>query len=120
MAKKKLRKIVIGEHDYLWGIKTEYLAKKIDYPDYDAHITFTAYIEGYKNTPLIIHFLTWESLYGNPLTSGCGKFNLHLPSVVKVLILGGISEGWDGRQSSLILEDGKPILECGGYNVSKI
>ncbi|EDN66448.1 hypothetical protein BGP_4980 [Beggiatoa sp. PS] len=43
-----------------------------------------------------------------------------MPSVVKVLILGGISEGWDGRQSSLILEDGKPILERGGYNVLKI
>jgi hypothetical protein len=120
MAKKKLRKIVIGGHDYLWGVKTEYIRKQRDYPDYETHITFSAYLEGYKNTPLIIHFLTWESVSGNPLTSGCGEFSLHWPSVVKVLILGGISEGWDGRQTRLTIEDGQHILERGGYNVSEI
>lgn len=117
MAKSKLRRLKIGDDSFLWTVKTSYLPRAATMIDYPVHVKFTAFLETYKTTALHIHFHTSATVAGNWLTSGIGEINLHLPSFARLLILGGMEQGWKASRQTLTIEDGLPILKRAGNSI---
>jgi hypothetical protein len=121
MTKNKLRSIIIDEKKYLWNIKTRYILMDESIVEYETEVDFKAYVNGYKNNPLIINFRIWEDpVSGNPLTGGIGEVNMNKPSIAKLLILEGLAKGWVGQEKKLVIYDGKQILRNAGIDISKI
>lgn len=122
MGKNKLRLISIEGKEYLWKVETGYELIDESTREYKTHVHFTCYLHGHKNTPLIIKFVTWECpVGGNPLTSSSAtNINLNKPSMARLLILGGIKEGWNGQHMRQVVENGKIILENAGINTKEI
>lgn len=121
MTKNKLRSIIIDEKKYLWNVKTKYSPIDVSIVEYETKVSFTAYVNGYKNYPLIINFRTWEDpVSGNPLTSGIGEVNMNKPSMAKLLILEGLAMGWVGQEKEFVIYDGKQILKNADIDVRKI
>lgn len=118
MAKSKLRRLKIGDDSFRWTVKTSYLPRTDMEADYPVHVKFTAFLEGYKTTALHIHFHTSATVAGNWLTSGIGEINLHLPSFARLLILGGMEQGWQAQRQTFSIEDGLPILKRAGYGIN--
>ncbi|PXX39696.1 hypothetical protein [Undibacterium pigrum] len=117
MAKSKLRRLKIGDNNFLWTVKALYLPRTDVTADYPVQVKFTAFLESYKTTALHIHFKTSSTVAGNWLTSGIGEVNLHLPSFARLLIVGGMEQGWQARYQTLNIENGLPILRRAGYNI---
>ena len=129
MAKKKLRKIHVDGDDYLYRFNTSY--GRTDDPSNPWHCrdTFIAYLEGQKQSPLNIHFTTWEDpAIGGPLRTGLpivlgkeetGGVNLHAPKWAAELIRGARKQGWkpenERKRSPFVIADGLALLEKIGH-----
>ncbi len=92
--------------------------------NYETHVRFAAYLEGYRATPLVIKFLTWEDpIGGNPLTSSCADLaNLNKPSLIRKLILYGLSKAWKPaiKGGHLTIENGIAVLSEIGIDTREI
>lgn len=118
-----LRKITVEDNVYLYKTKTEFgLNTEI------AKFEITIFLDGYKQTPLKISFITWEDLYaGNPLNTGImltklstkekEVVNLNRPKFIREFILYGLKMGWNGKDK-LEFIDGLKMLMSLGYDVS--
>lgn len=93
-----------------------------------ATFRITIFLDGYKQTPLIIDFVTWEDLYaGNPLKTGVKLMNLgtneeefvnlNRPKYIRECILYGIKMGWTG-ENRIEPIDGLKMLISLDYDVS--
>lgn len=118
-----LRRITVEDNVYVYksitgfGLTTELATSEI-----------TIFLEGFKQTPLKITFITWEDLYaGNPLNNGINLIklgtkkeefvNLNRPKYIRECILYGLKMGWNG-QNKVESIDGLEILTSLGFDVS--
>ncbi|WP_428232075.1 hypothetical protein [Flavobacterium sp.] len=117
-----LRKITVEDTVYLYkcvvgfAINTEIATFEI-----------TIFLNGYKQTPLKISFITWEDLYaGNPLKTGVKLtklstkqeelVNFNKPKYIRECILDGLKTGWKGKNKAAFI-DGLEFLKALGYDV---
>ncbi|WP_342328094.1 hypothetical protein [Pedobacter sp. FW305-3-2-15-E-R2A2] len=100
--KNKLRKIIIDNSKYLYTVTDKYHSETETNT-----LTLKVFLEGYKQSPLIIDFLTSDHYYmGQVLKSGISLenkktdstdiININEPGLVRKLILQGIKNGWTG------------------------
>ena len=111
--KNKLRKIIIDNSKYLYTVTDKY------HPETETNtLTLKVFLEGYKQSPLIIDFLTADDYYmGQVLKSGVSLenkktnstdiININEPGLIRKLILQGIKNDWTGitkidKQNGLI------------------
>lgn len=123
--KKKLRKIIVGEHTYLYSLTNSIYLET--FPDF---VLLKIFLEGHKKTPLSIYFyMQHDYLGGFPLTTGTKLrhketnseeiVNLHQPKYIRKLILLGREKGWTG-DNLLEKQDGLAYLSELGYEIEKI
>lgn len=119
--KNKLRKITIDNSKYLWLVTGKYHSETETNT-----LTLKVFLEGYKQSPLLIEFLTLDHYYvGQVLNSGISLINkktnstdvvnINEPGFVRKLILKGIKAGWTGM-SKIDKQDGLQYLEELGYD----
>lgn len=100
--KNKLRKITIDNSKYLYTLTDKYHSETETNT-----LTLKVFLEGYKQSPLIIEFLTCDHYYmGQVLKSGVALenkktnstdiININQPGFIRKLILQGIKNGWTG------------------------
>jgi len=122
--KDKLRKIVINEVEYVYLITGKYLGND------RSKLTVRIYLSGYKQTPLIIEFVTPDDSYCGPLlntgiclknkqTGTIDKVNLNEPKYIRQLILSGLIKGWTG-ENKMPKQDGIQYLKELGYEVEPL
>jgi hypothetical protein len=119
--KNKLRKITINQLVYFYVVSDKYhLGTETN------TLTIKIYLVGFKQTPLIIEFLTIEHYYvGQVLKSGVlllnkktntsDRINLNEPKHIRELILIGIKKGWTGV-NKLEIQNGLSYLNELGYD----
>ncbi|SIO38912.1 hypothetical protein SAMN05421769_4055 [Chryseobacterium scophthalmum] len=102
IMKNKLRRITIEDLVYLYSVTDKYhLGTETN------TLTVKVFLEGRKQTPLIIEFLTLDHYHmGQILKSGVeltntikntnDKININEPKYIKELILQGRKNGWVG------------------------
>lgn len=118
---KKLREIVIDEAVYLWRLKTAYTEVDPACREYRARVNLTVYLEGMKNTPLIVNFDVPDDPYlGTGITSSANDQNINRPAYVRMLIEEGIEKGWSPEEGGFELEGGIDILRKHGFNIIEI
>jgi len=120
MGKKKLRKIVVDGTPYLWAFRPGYIQPDPTVRDYLCSDQFLAYVEGHKNNPVRIRFITREyPIAGGPLRcdgplllddSESLRANLHTPKWAAVLIRLALKQGWQAQSAPLTLENGTALL----------
>ena len=122
MAKRKVRRIVIDGENYLWRFVPGYEQTGSPGNPYQCHDIFTAYLEGYKASPLQIHFTTWEdAVIGGPLRTGApinlndpnsAQFNLHAPKDAAETIRQALKLGWQPKTTSIpfVIKNGSQLL----------
>lgn len=109
--KKKLRKIVISHETYLWKIETKYVQLNSEIRDFTAKITVTVYREGFRNSPLKVHFETVsDPIIGTVLTSHAFPENLYKPSNIETIITKAIQQGWDHTAGSFTIRNGLDLI----------
>lgn len=119
--KNKLRKITINNLKYLWLVTDQYHSETETNT-----LTLKVFLEGNKQHPLIIDFLTMDHYYmGQVLKSGIALINkktnsadvvnINEPGFVRKLILLGIKNGWAGI-NKIDKQDGLRYLEELGYD----
>ena len=123
--KAKLSKIVVEKEEYLYALNEAYFTDP-----QRSTFTLKIYLSGYKQTPLVIEFLTLIHYYGGqPLKSGIllpntlsqttEVVNLNEPKYIKKLILQGRINGWNGN-NTVPKQDGFIYLQQLGYEVDSI
>jgi hypothetical protein len=123
--KTKLRRIHIESKDYRYSVSNRYYTK-----NETNVLTIRIYLDGNKNTPLIIEFLTLDHYsMGQVLGSGVNlenittntpdRINIHEPKRIKYLILQGMKNGWTGY-NKLQTQDGIKYLNDLGYKTNVI
>ena len=104
---------------YLYTRMYKYIPMPGPYKDHAPQASIRIFVEGRKNTPLVITFLRWEN--GMRLTRAGDDendiFNINLPATVRKLILHGSSKGWDGEEK-MEIENGLAIAKELGYDTS--
>ena len=124
--KQKLRKLIHKEKEYLYRINTAYNTKK----DNTSLLSVRIFLEGEKNTPLCINFITIEDKYmGQPLNGNINllnkntqtkeTINLNEPKYIPKLIDWGEEQGWKGDNKIPPL-NGLLFLELLGYDIAPI
>ena len=124
--KQKLRKLIHKEKEYLYRINTAYNTKKDNTSLLSVHI----FLEGEKNTPLCINFITIEDKYmGQPLNGNISLLNkntqtkeiinLNEPKYIPKLIDWAEEQGWKGDNKIPPL-NGLLFLELLGYDIAPI
>ena len=124
--KQKLRKLIHKEKEYLYRINTAYNTKK----DNTSLLSVRIFLEGEKNTPLCIDFITIEDKYmGQPLNGNINllnkntqtkeTINLNEPKYIPKLIDWGEEQGWKGDNKIPPL-NGLLFLELLGYDIAPI
>ena len=124
--KQKLRKLIHKEKEYLYRINTVYNTKK----DNTSLLSVRIFLEGEKNTPLCINFITIEDKYmGQPLNGNISLLNkntqtkeiinLNEPKYIPKLIDWGEEQGWKGDNKIPPL-NGLLFLELLGYDIAPI
>ena len=124
--KQKLRKLIHKEKEYLYRINTVYNTKK----DSTSLLSVRIFLEGEKNTPLCINFITIEDKYmGQPLNGNISLLNkntqtkeiinLNEPKYIPKLIDCGEEQGWKGDNKIPPL-NGLLFLELLGYDIAPI
>jgi len=122
--KKKLRKIVIENIEYVYAMDRKNLEREISI------LTVRVYLKKRKQTPLIIEFKTIIVDYygGNVLNSGIylqndaneiEEININEPQIIRRLILSGLKNGWTGY-NEIGIQDGILYLNELGYNTNII
>ena len=116
----KLRKIIIDDLEYLYGMGTKYnLATET------STLTVKIFLNGQKQTPLVIEFLTIDHYYfgqvlsfgiilTNRITNTADKVNLNQPKYIRELILLGRKKGWKGN-NKIETQNGLDYLTELGY-----
>ncbi|BAY29756.1 hypothetical protein NIES2107_16000 [Nostoc carneum NIES-2107] len=102
----------------MWRFSTRYIKTNDIINPYQCYDTFTAYLEGYKSTPLRINFVTYEDpWFGGPLR--CGETNLHRPKFACVFIKEALKYGWNPAKDCkpLIIEKGNEFFTKMGYQI---
>lgn len=123
--KNKLRKIVIDNQEYLYLITNRFHAGT----DMST-LTVKVFLSGYKQTPLIVEFLTLNDYYvGQPLKSGIKLMNrntnsehvvnLNEPGFIRQLILQGQQNGWSGT-NTIETQNGLGYLEEWGFETDRL
>ena len=124
--KQKLRKLIHKEKEYLYRINTVYNTKK----DSTSLLSVRIFLEGEKNTPLCINFITIDDKYmGQPLNGNISLLNkntqtkeiinLNEPKYIPKLIDWGEEQGWKGDNKIPPL-NGLLFLELLGYDIAPI
>ena len=124
--KQKLRKLIHKDKEYLYRINTAYNTKK----DNTSLLSVRIFLEGEKNTPLCINFITIEDKYmGQPLNGNISllnkntqtkeTINLNEPKYIPKLIDWGEEQGWKGDNKIPPL-NGLLFLELLGYDIAPI
>ncbi len=124
--KQKLRKLIHKDKEYLYRINTVYNTKK----DNTSLLSVRIFLEGEKNTPLCIDFITIDDKYmGQPLngniillnknTQTKETINLNEPKYIPKLIDWGEEQGWKGDNKIPPL-NGLLFLELLGYDIAPI
>ena len=124
--KQKLRKLIHKDKEYLYRINTVYNTKK----DSTSLLSVRIFLEGEKNTPLCINFITIEDKYmGQPLNGNISLLNkntqtkeiinLNEPKYIPKLIDWGEEQGWKGDNKIPPL-NGLLFLELLGYDIAPI
>ena len=124
--KQKLRKLIHKDKEYLYRINTAYNTKK----DSTSLLSVRIFLEGEKNTPLCINFITIEDKYmGQPLNGNINllnkntqtkeTINLNEPKYIPKLIDWGEEQGWKGDNKIPPL-NGLLFLELLGYDIAPI
>ena len=124
--KQKLRKLIHKDKEYLYRINTVYNTKK----DNTSLLSVRIFLEGEKNTPLCINFITIEDKYmGQPLNGNISLLNkntqtkeiinLNEPKYIPKLIDWGEEQGWKGDNKIPPL-NGLLFLELLGYDIAPI
>ncbi len=124
--KQKLRKLIHKDKEYLYRINTAYNTKK----DSTSLLSVRIFLEGEKNTPLCIDFITIEDKYmGQPLNGNINllnkntqtkeTINLNEPKYIPKLIDWGEEQGWKGDNKIPPL-NGLLFLEVLGYDIAPI
>ena len=124
--KQKLRKLIHKDKEYLYRINTAYNTKK----DNTSLLSVRIFLEGEKNTPLCIDFITIEDKYmGQPLNGNISLLNkntqtkeiinLNEPKYIPKLIDWGEEQGWKGDNKIPPL-NGLLFLELLGYDIAPI
>lgn len=101
--KKNIRKITVNEKLYFYKVESKY------YGDNVAIVTLRINLEGYRNTPCLMHFKCFEGNDdGASLYVGVSLFNvhtqlveyvtLHRPYFVRLCILKALAQGWDASK----------------------
>ena len=124
--KQKLRKLIHKDKEYLYRINTVYNTKK----DNTSLLSVRIFLEGEKNTPLCIDFITIDDKYmGQPLNGNINllnkntqtkeTINLNEPKYIPKLIDWGEEQGWKGDNKIPPL-NGLLFLELLGYDIAPI
>jgi len=124
--KQKLRKLIHKGKEYLYRINTAYNTKK----DSTSLLSVRIFLEGEKNTPLCIDFITIDDKYmGQPLNGNINllnkntqtkeTINLNEPKYIPKLIDWAEEQGWKGDNKISPL-NGLLFLEFLGYDIAPI
>ncbi|NOU70292.1 hypothetical protein GC098_02370 [Paenibacillus sp. LMG 31458] len=119
--KKKTRRIIVGEKEYLYLIKQEYRQNS-------SNISLKIFLKGLKNLTCTFLFCTWDDpITGSPLlvgvdlknkeTNNTENYNLHYPRTIRDFILYGLENGWTG-ENIIEFQDGLYIISEMGYDIS--
>lgn len=119
MARKKLRNVTVDGATYLWRLETRYVRSANH--DLHARTTFVVYLEGYRNSPGRVVFVTLaDPMAGAPLKIGYAfaladsqvvRMNLHEPRHVASIIRMLRKLGWDATSPGLFaVSDGNRHL----------
>lgn len=118
--KNKLRKIVVNNLEHLYSIAYQYHSATET-----TTLTVKVFLKDYKQTPLIIEFLTFDDYYmGHPLKFGMKlmnkikgsqeEVNLNEPKYINQLIVLGRKNGWSGI-NTIEKQNGLSYLEELGF-----
>lgn len=123
--KNPIRKITIGETQYLYIVTSRYSAE-----NNTNTLKIKIFLEGYKATPLVLDFVCEDDYYmGNLLKTGVSLFNhftqkeeivnLNEPKNIRKIILLALKKGWDGKNKST-LQNGMNYLTEMGYEIQSL
>lgn len=124
--KQKLRKLIHKDKEYLYRVDTVYNRKK----DQNSLLSVRIFLNGEKNTPLCVDFITVEDAFmGQPLNGNIkllnkttqteDLINLNEPKYIPKLIDWGTEQGWTGTQKIAAL-NGLLFLQSLGYDTLPI
>lgn len=119
--KKKTRKIIVGENEYLYVIDQKYNQQL-------SNISLKISLKVLKNITCTFFFCTWDDpITGSPLLVGTSltnkdtnkieKYNLHNPRTIRDFILYGLENGWTGK-NVIEFQDGLDIIGKMRYDIS--
>lgn len=123
--KNKLRKITVNAVEYLYLVADQYY-----FESKTNTLTVKVFLNGQKQTPLIIKFMTVNDyVMGQPLKSGVKLFNkiknteevvnLNEPQYIKELIVLGLKDGWSGT-NLIIIKNGLNYLSELGFQTDQL
>lgn len=123
--KSKLRKITIENLEYLYSVSNKY-----NLENQTNTLTVRIYLSGYKQTPLVIDFLTIDNYYigqllnagvrlANKRTNMTDTVNINEPKYIRELILQGHKNGWTGN-NKMEKQDGLNYLTESGYDAETL
>ncbi|KYH03907.1 hypothetical protein A1704_19230 [Chryseobacterium cucumeris] len=123
--KNKLRKITVNAVEYLYLVADQYY-----FESKTNTLTVKVFLNGQKQTPLIIKFMTVNDyVMGQPLKSGVKLFNkiknteevvnLNEPKYIKELIVLGLKDGWSGT-NLIIIKNGLNYLSELGFQTDQL
>lgn len=120
--KNKLKKITVEHAEYVYLVTDKYHSRT------DTNtLTIKVFLNGEKQTPLIIDFLTFDDyIMGQPLKSGIGlmntvtssieKVNINEPRYIQQLIIKGREKNWSGK-NKIEKQNGLIYLHELGYEI---
>ncbi|WP_314894268.1 hypothetical protein [uncultured Capnocytophaga sp.] len=124
--KQKLRKLIHKDKEYLYRVDTVYNRKK----DQNSLLSVRIFLNGEKNTPLCVDFITIEDEFmGQPLNGNIkllnkttqteDNINLNEPKYIPKLIDWGTAQGWIGSNKIAPL-NGVLFLQLLGYDTTPL
>ena len=124
--KQKLRKLIHKDKEYLYRVDTVYNRKR----DQNSLLSVRIFLNGEKNTPLCVDFITIEDefmaqpLNGNikllnKTTQTEDNINLNEPKYIPKLIDWGTAQGWIGSNKIAPL-NGLLFLQLLGYDTTPL
>lgn len=123
--KSKLRKITIENLEYFYSVSNKY-----NLENQTNTLTVRIYLSGYKQTPLVIDFLTIDNYYigqllnagvrlANKRTNMTDTVNINEPKYIRELILQGHKNGWTGN-NKMEKQNGLNYLTESGYDAEAL
>lgn len=124
--KQKLRKLIHKDKEYLYRVDTVYNRKR----DQNSLLSVRIFLNGEKNTPLCVDFITIEDEFmGQPLNGNIkllnkttqteDNINLNEPKYILKLIDWGTAQGWIGSNKIAPL-NGLLFLQLLGYDTTPL